>query len=102
MLLTVVDDGGYDCWALRIGWGTEHPRLQILTVEELLNGKAASRPPTKALAAPQRKRWAKRDSDTPLLDAQVLKAASVASGLKPAKQSTKDTAKQKRKAKKSK
>jgi site-specific DNA-methyltransferase (adenine-specific) len=26
-------------------WGTRHPRLQILTIEELLNGKSVDRPP---------------------------------------------------------
>jgi hypothetical protein len=26
-------------------WGTRHPRLQILTIEELLNGKGIDRPP---------------------------------------------------------
>lgn len=26
-------------------WGTRHPRLQILTIEELLEGKGVDRPP---------------------------------------------------------
>lgn len=28
------------------GWGTKHPRIQILTIEEILNGKKIDMPPT--------------------------------------------------------
>jgi hypothetical protein len=29
------------------GWGTKHPRLQLLTIEDLLAGKKVDMPPTR-------------------------------------------------------
>jgi DNA modification methylase len=43
MLREAADAGNYPS-----PWGTKHPRLQIVTIEDLLNGKGIDYPPTKA------------------------------------------------------
>ena len=43
-------------------WGTTHPRLQILTVEELLDGKTVNMPPSLDLRTFKKAPKAKRES----------------------------------------
>ena len=59
-------------------WGTKHPRLQLLTVEELLAGKAVDMPPSRDLRtfkkAPKAKRERRdKDLDLPLKDKGALR-----------------------------
>ncbi|MFZ1934174.1 MAG: DNA methyltransferase [Thermoguttaceae bacterium] len=59
--------GFYEC----VAWNTQHPRIQILTVEELLGGKKLDVPPTQDIRtfknAPRVKRSPKRGGGSLLL-----------------------------------
>jgi len=54
-------------------WGTRHPRLQVLTVEGLLNGADIDRPPTRALAAPKQTKEMTAATE-PLFTGQLVQA----------------------------
>jgi hypothetical protein len=41
-------------------WGTKHPKIQILTIEELLNGKTIDAPPSRDLRTFKKAPKAKR------------------------------------------
>jgi hypothetical protein len=45
-------------------WGTEHPRMQVFTVEELLHGKKIDMPPTRDLRTFKKAPKAKRNPGT--------------------------------------
>ena len=59
--------GFYEC----VAWNTKHPKIQILTVGELLEGKKLDVPPTRDIRtfknAPKAKRTPKRGGGSLLL-----------------------------------
>lgn len=78
-------------------WGS-HPRLQVLTVENLLNGVHVDRPPTLALGTARKKRDTKDPADAPLLDGAKQDGTSIGSDRMPTKKAAAGAAPERKKA----